>query len=116
MRATDNYFWWLELGEVIAKKVVHPINWDRASRSDLEVTGRVDKNKFIVRGIDENATIWLSPALVDFSEKISIGRRFSAAVVPSTKVMLEDVRQRADRQHPWWARIDMINKRWQIIE
>jgi len=116
MRETDNYFWWLELRGIIAKKVVHPVEWDRVRRSDLKVAGRISDNKFTFRGLDDNATIWLSPDYVDFSQPIKVGSRFSTSVIPSTRVLLEDVRTRADRQHPWWARIDLIDKRWQVIE
>jgi hypothetical protein len=55
-------------------------------------------------------SLWLSPDIVDFSRKISIEtkgatKRIDAA--GSTRVMLEDVRRRGDRQHPFWYRVDI---------
>jgi hypothetical protein len=47
--------------------------------------------------------------MVDFSKKITIDakgttRRYD--INGSTQVILEDVLGRADRQHPYWARLD----------
>ncbi len=115
MRNSDNYFWWFELHGILPVKVIHPERWEMTKRkSDLEVSAKIVDNHITYRGDNKNATVWLSPDLVDFAEKIKIGSRFNQAIQPSTRVLLEDVRQRGDRQHPFWARVDMINNRWQL--
>ena len=43
------------------------------------------------------------PTLVDFAKKITFGRD-RVDIVPTIEVMLEDVRTRGDRQHPFWAK------------
>jgi hypothetical protein len=54
--------------------------------------------------------IWLSPELVDFTKPVTVtldGRRLlKGDVSPDTRVMLEDLRLRADRQHPFWAVVE----------
>ncbi len=117
MRNTDNYFWWYEVHGIRDSKLVHPHLWDLTkSKSDLQISFKVNENRFILQGHEANATIWLSPDLVDFSQRIRISDKFNDAVQPSTRVLLEDVRRRADRQHPFWAKIDLINNRWEIVE
>lgn len=117
MRPTDNFFWWFEIHEMKEEKIIHPAVWDiTKGKSDWPVKGTVKDNRFTVRGEVGYATIWLSPDHVDFSRDIRIGGRFSESVQPSTKVLLEDVRTRADRQHPFWGRIDMVDHRWSVVE
>ena len=56
-------------------------------------------------------TVWLSPDLVDFGQPLVVevnSRAISPRdrmVRPDLNVLLEDVRTRADRQHPFWAKL-----------
>ena len=56
-------------------------------------------------------TVWLSPELVDFNEQLVVevnNRAISPRdriVQPDLNVLLEDARTRADRQHPFWAKL-----------
>ena len=64
-------------------------------------------------------TLWLSDDYVDFEKEVKItgrGRKFSEAVRPSVRVMLEDARKRGDRLHPYWARLDCVAGKWQVVE
>jgi hypothetical protein len=58
----------------------------------------------------DRVRIWLSPELVDFTKPVTVtldGRRLlKGDVSPDTRVMLEDLRLRADRQHPFWAVVE----------
>jgi hypothetical protein len=56
--------------------------------------------------------IWVSPQLFDLSRQITIAVNGQSvnpkgAALPNLKVLLEDVRTRGDRQHPFWAKIEM---------
>ncbi len=50
--------------------------------------------------------------MVNFNSRINItlgGRRANgvpAMIKPSVETMLEDLRVRGDRQHPFWARVE----------
>jgi hypothetical protein len=57
-----------------------------------------------------NVRVWLAPEFIDFALPTSVtvaGERvFAGRVNPDLRVMLEDLRLRADRQHPFWAVVE----------
>ncbi|HXT57895.1 MAG TPA: hypothetical protein VN699_04640, partial [Pirellulales bacterium] len=61
----------------------------------------------------KKVTIWLSPETIKFNQKIRIsvnGRTAplaGASVEADLPVLLEDARSRADRQHVFWAKVEM---------
>jgi hypothetical protein len=55
--------------------------------------------------------VWLSPDLVSFDRRLTLqlnGRRVPPPD-PSLTVLLEDVRTRGDRQHPFWAKASNLD-------
>jgi hypothetical protein len=56
-------------------------------------------------------TVWLSPDLVNFAQRVQITLRgtpkFHGTVRPSLEAILDDFRLRADRQSIYTARIDL---------
>ncbi len=104
MRPWDQFFWWVELGEIPERFVVLPSNWPQPKARDAETEAEITPGNTIrIKSPVENWTVWLSPDLIDFDRKISVGRD-KPEIVPSVEVMLEDVRTRGDRQHPFWAK------------
>ena len=67
---------------------------------------REGTNRISVRSACKKVTVWLSPELVTFDNtlKVMLNRREQKNVQPSAAVLLEDVRTRGDRQHPFWAK------------
>jgi len=79
----------------------------------LLVQGNVPtSNTLVLTAGNSRTTIWLSPEMVDFKSRVSItvgGRRpagVPAIIKPSVETMLEDLRIRGDRQHPFWAKVE----------
>jgi hypothetical protein len=79
----------------------------------LLVRGSVPaNNSLVLTAGNSRATIWLSPEMVDFKSRVNIsvgGHRPSgvpAMIKPSIETMLEDLRVRGDRQHPFWAKVE----------
>ncbi len=114
MRAWDNYFWWLEVEDFPQRAVADPLHWPppRGTRP-MDVSGKVtNTGRVFINTGTTSGTIWLSPQLVDLGRRVQVhvnGRRIASNDVtsePKLTVMLEDVRTRGDRQHPFWARID----------
>jgi hypothetical protein len=104
MRPWDQFFWWVELGEIPERFVVLPANWPQSKAKDAETEAQITQGNTIrVKTPSEYVTVWLSPDLVDFSKKIAYGRD-RVDITPTLDVMLEDVRTRGDRQHPFWAK------------
>lgn len=115
MRTWDDFFWWLEIKEMPPGAVVEPSDWPpgRGVKPALIRSAKVTPTGSIqiTTGINR-LRVWLSPELIDFDRPIQVsinGRRLSVQdtlVRPSLPILLEDVRSRADRQHPFWARLE----------
>ena len=115
MRPWDNYFWWLEVFQLPQRGMVDPADWpgQRGSRA-IKVGGKINRNNGInVKIGGGRAILWLAPELVDFEKRITItagSRRVNGGnpfVKPDLGVLLEDVRTRGERQHPFWAKVDI---------
>ncbi|TWT87309.1 hypothetical protein Mal64_28470 [Pseudobythopirellula maris] len=113
LRPWDNYFWWVEAEGLPEKAMVAPAAWppQRGVRA-VPIRGRkYAGNKLGVFARTERVTVWLSPDLVSFDEPLEIelnGRRVTGRgdfVEPELGVLLEDARTRADRKHPYWAKV-----------
>ncbi len=113
MRPWDNFYWWIECDNFPDKWMMYPQAWDKRKAKPTVVSGRQPAaNRLLARTASESTTLWLSPELVDFSKPIRVtlnGKKLTSPqrpVRPELKVLLEDVRTRADRQHPFWAKIE----------
>lgn len=111
MRPWDNFFWWAELESLPARSVVLPVNWPPDSGvRPARTEGRILENSRVsLRTGAERSAVWLSPEMVDFSQRVSVsinGRAHNGRIEPRAEILLEDVRTRGDRQHPFWARVD----------
>lgn len=110
-RAGDRYFWWFETTQLNPENLVHPLlEPDRWDEYQIEAVLNRETNAVrIQKAAAKEYSIWLSPEMVDFTKKVTIDakgttRRYD--IVGSTQTILEDVLGRADRQHPFWARVD----------
>lgn len=112
MRPTDDSFWWAEVAQLPANAAVAA--WPAPHGiKPLLVRGSVPVNNNIALTAGNlGATIWLSPDMVDFKARVNItlgGRRPAGVppiIKPSVETMLEDLRVRGDRQHPFWAKVE----------
>jgi acetyl esterase/lipase len=112
LRPWDNFFWWLECEEFPEQFMVYPTDWSRGRITPGQVAGKIQPdNRLVVKTVARRTTVWLGPEFVDFSKPIRLtlnNRKVSvqaSAVHPDASVLLEDVRTRGDRQHPFWAKI-----------
>ena len=69
-------------------------------------------NGLNVRCGAERVRVWISPELVDLALPVPVsldGRKISRdEIVPDVAVLLEDLRTRGDRQHPFWAVVESV--------
>lgn len=112
MRSWDNFFWWLEATKLPERTIVEPIDWPpkRGVRA-AKLAGKVlASGDILVTAAGERSTVWLSPELVDPSRStVSVtigGRRHLVRIEPDLAVLLEDVRLRGDRLHPFWTKVE----------
>jgi hypothetical protein len=120
-RSGDNYFFWLELNDFPEKTVVEPDHWPPPGKAkvgaltEASVNSTPDLQVINVKPAARGVTLWLSPELVDFNKPIKATLRSKSLpsgtppIVPDLRVMLEDARTRADRMHPFWAKVEMGN-------
>jgi predicted esterase len=116
MRSFDNYFWWIELADMPENTLANPADWPpprgtRAMTTKASVLSSGNVQTVNVQSGAGKITVWLSPELVDFTKriKITVKGRPAYGVLPSPdlKTLLEDVRTRGDRLHPFWTRVDL---------
>jgi len=114
-RAGDKFFWWLEARELAKEKLVHPLLYRADSEYTIESTINKDAENGSMLSLPRvpatNLTIWLSPEYVNFDKPINISvKGVSKKYEPKPEIrdMLQDVRGRADRQHPFWMRVDFL--------
>lgn len=111
LRPWDNFFWWVELAGQPPRTIVLPDDWPPPKGSSpLVITAKTTPgNSIVVRCGAADVTIWLSPEFIDFRQPATVtlnGRRvFRGEITPDLDVMLEDLRLRGDRQHPFWATV-----------
>ena len=112
MRNGDQFFWWLELGDLKPDVAIDPILWDQATRIRAgKITASIGTdNQIRVRGPAERFTVMLRPQEgIDLSKEIIVRygpTRTSRAVFEGgLEVMLEDARRRADRKRAFWITI-----------
>jgi pimeloyl-ACP methyl ester carboxylesterase len=113
MRAGDQFFWWLELGDLKPGVAIDPIQWDQANRIRAgKVSASIGtENQIRIRnGPADQFRILLRPQpSIDLSQEVVI--RFGTAPARrvqfdgSLEVLLEDARRRADRKRPFWLTI-----------
>ncbi len=112
MRPWDNFFWWIEMAGAPARTVVLPTHWPPPKDiRPFSIEGKATAaNALAVRCGADRVRIWLSPELVDFAAPVTVtldGRKLAADTpTPDVDVMLEDLRTRRDRQHPFWGVIE----------
>jgi hypothetical protein len=113
LRHTDNDFYWLQL-EGMPARLGTPIVWEppplRRIPQPMKIEGKATvANAIYLKHPAEHATVWLSPDLVKFDERLKIhhkGRQaYNDFVSPQMGDLLEDLRVRGDRERLYWAKI-----------
>ncbi len=117
MRPWDNYFWWLEIDQIPAPAIVLPAEPETKARkvNPITTSARIlENNRITVKAPSARCVVWLSPEMVDFDQSITVtigtkNIRKDGAV--DIRTLLEDVRTRGDRQHPFWDKVEWPEQR-----
>ena len=115
IRTGDQFFWWLELGQIKEGVPVDPILWDQAERiraGKISASIGVDNQIRLKNAPADRFRLLLRPQVgVDLNQEVVV--RYGTASPKrfffdgELKTMLEDVRQRADRKRAFWMSIDI---------
>lgn len=110
MRPWDNYFWWLELDEIPTRSVSLPAEGKERTVRPIKTAAKIlENNRITVSARSGSGVVWLSPEMVDFDQPITVtvnGRNIRKEATADVRVLLEDVRTRGDRQHPFWSKVE----------
>ncbi len=121
MRRWDNFFWWVELDQLPPKAIVEPVHWppDRGFQPVETSASVTATNGLYIKTGAGSVRVWLSPDLVKLDERVTIvvnGQRINSSepfIESKVETILEDVRTRGDRQHPFWAKVESPTGRLQ---
>ncbi len=106
LRTGDNRFHWVQMRAL-------PLTETRGRRTrPLKLTAKITVgNSIHVNSAARSTTLWLSPKLVDFEKRVQVtvnGRRGKIQFLKaSISDMVDDFRNRADRERLYWSRIDI---------
>ena len=120
MRPWDLFFWWVEMPNLLGDRpanMVDPVDFAaRRNALPVKVQSRLNRgtNAVLVTIVPSvaNVEVYLSPDMIDFRAKASVkvnDRPYNppnGMLEPDIEVMLNDVRTRGDRLHPFWAMLD----------
>lgn len=113
-RSFDNFFWFVEVDEFKPGQVLDPEDWGDKGGAALKLHAKINsdskgKTSVRVKSGGGRTIVWLSPELVDFEKPLNVYARNLGRVrdpQPDIGVLLDDVRTRGDRQHPFWAKVE----------
>ena len=120
MRPWDSFFWWVEmpnLREDMPRNMFDPLDFPAKSAArpvtvESNVYRATNTVSVTTRPKVANIVISLTPDMIDFKSKVTVtvnDKRYSppnGIIEPDIEVMLEDVRKRGDRLHPFWATLE----------
>jgi pimeloyl-ACP methyl ester carboxylesterase len=111
IRTGDQFFWWLEMGDLKPDVAIDPILWDQAKRiraGKVEASIGTD-NQIRISGPAEQFQVLLRPQEgIDLAQPVVVRYGSRTARVEfdgSIQTLLEDARQRADRKRAFWVAI-----------
>lgn len=109
MRPWDNFFWWTELSKFPNQSMVMPVAWPPPGGAKPAITEAavLGTNSVRVNSGAQKVTVYLAPEMVNFDDRVTvtINSRRQLNIEPDLETLLEDVRTRGDRQHPFWAKV-----------
>lgn len=113
LRPWDHFFWSAELFQFPQDLMIDPTFWIRGDTKGIKPAKteffRVTGNSVKIKSAAKSAHIFLSPDQVDFTQRIEVMFNMkkispgNGIILPNIKVILDDVRTRGDRKHPFWA-------------
>ncbi len=107
-RPGDNYFWLLEITSFPQEKINNPfLDFEPSKVMEAKVT-RTKTSVHVEGFLAEGFTLWFDPETLDFGQEVLVSwprNRKKFKVNPDIATLLEDVRQRGDRQRPFWAQL-----------
>jgi pimeloyl-ACP methyl ester carboxylesterase len=114
-RYGDKFFWWFATDQLLPSttRITHPHLYRDGDGYKIE--GSINKvtNSVSMDTVPADAyTIYLTSEMLDVTKLLTVSHKGKTKKVEpklDTRVMLEDVHRRVDRQHPFWVKIPIPN-------
>ena len=100
MRPWDNFFWWLEVEGLPEKSMVRRRQLAAGPRGAGRFNSAASgwkRTRLAVKVQAEKATVWLSPELVDFNERLVVEVN-NRAISPRDRIVRPDLERAAGRR------------------
>ncbi|MCH8829008.1 MAG: hypothetical protein IID45_05465 [Planctomycetes bacterium] len=123
LRPSDDHFYWVTASGFspnVTGNTVLVQGGRRRPNTPMSMLVRVTpkNNKIQIKSAARHHTLWLSPQIVDFDERVEVSfngrKRFSGFLKRDVETLLEVFRVRGDREKPVWARLE-INRSGKLI-
>ena len=108
MRPGDRFFYWIEAPDFASDN--NSFSFKAGDARGIEASITAKNGVSVSQNPSHSTWIWLSPEMVDFKQPVSVrvkGTTRKFDVSSDLEVVLEDVRQRADRLHPFHFKISI---------
>lgn len=108
MRPGDRFFYWIEAPDFASDN--NSFTFNAGDSRGIEATITAKNGVSVSQNPSPSTVVWLSPDMVDFSLPVTVrvkGTTRKLDVASDLEVILEDARQRADRQHPFHFRVSI---------
>ncbi len=112
LRPGDRFFYWLESPELNPDATINAFAFDPTKKSFVKFKVEKASNSLRISTIPSRKIwVWLSPDVIDMTSPVKIINKGKSttlkSISPDLGVMLEDVRTRADRMAPFYAKIEL---------
>ncbi len=113
LRAEDATIYWVK-AESFDSKLLQPVAWkgDRLISRRLPLDARITPGGTVyIKTSANRITLKFSPSLINFDKRLEVNigskRAYRDFVKPDLGVLLEDLRERGDRQRLYWAQLEL---------
>ncbi len=114
VRSGPNRFHWLSSENISPARQWNPILGGTPPTSPARFSAEIKPGNAVavrVAGMS-NVTVWFGKGMLDYTKPVKVqvngaGKVWQANVVPSSQVLMDDLFERADRQRPYFERVDM---------
>ena len=108
MRPGDRFFYWIEAPEFATDN--NSFTFKPGDNRGMEANINAKNGISVTQNPSPSTWVWLNPEMVDFKQPVTVrvkGTTKKFDVASDLDVILEDVRQRADRLHPFHFKVSV---------
>jgi predicted esterase len=112
VRLTDNRFYWLSSDDIRPESTINPVLGGRRATPAKFSARVVEGNTIELRALGmRQLTVWFGKGMMEYSKPVTVkldrtAKPVTKVVTPDISVLMEDLYDRADRQRPFFAKME----------